>query len=311
MNATSPPASRTISCAGGGVDRAAALQRHHPVEAAPRRPGTASTAIVPIARSRWRGLGQRVGRLARPSAGRRTRSRAARACRRAPRRSPSVAGRAARRRACAPLAARARPTPRSGPKSCTKPNTTSAIVGPVGDRDRDRVVRQPALGVERAVDRVDRPRAVPAPPKSTVPRSSLTAVKRAPSSCSALELGEDGVLGRARRSPACGRRPRRACRSRAPARRSSGASASIARSASAARRRQLQPVRSGADRASTGPILRRCLVPDPRPARGRRRTPAARCSSSAAPAPARRPCSCERFAWLAASGCAAGVASSR
>ena len=41
------------------------------------------------------------------------------------------------------------------PKSWTKPNTHVGHRRPVGDGDRERVVRQAALGVQRAVDRVD------------------------------------------------------------------------------------------------------------------------------------------------------------
>ena len=46
-------------------------------------------------------------------------------------------------------------------------------------------MRQPALGVQRAVDRIDDHEQVRREPKSTTPRSSLTAVKRAPASYSA------------------------------------------------------------------------------------------------------------------------------
>ena len=98
---------------------------------------------------------------------------------RGPRSAPSaLAPRAARRSSQAPsprVAVHSSPEP----KSWTKPNTTSPIVGPVGDRDRHREERDAALCVQRAVDRVDDDRIVGATPNSRSPSSSRRGGSRA------------------------------------------------------------------------------------------------------------------------------------
>jgi hypothetical protein len=69
----------------------------------------------------------------------------------------------------------------SGPKSCTKPNTTSAIVGPSATAIETQWCGSPRLALsEPSIGSTTTTK--PSPPKSTVPRSSLTTVKRAPSS---------------------------------------------------------------------------------------------------------------------------------
>ena len=272
-----PPRARSAAPAAASTARQR-LQRDHAVEPRGRRPGTASTAIVPIARSRWRGLGERVGGLARPSAGRRTRcpsssslpSRAAalaerrveRARRRARRRSPRRATHSS-----------------PGPKSWTKPNTTSAIVGPSATAIESAWCGSPRLAFERAVDRVDHHERRRSPPKSTraallADRGEAQRPRRA-----APRARRTPRPRRRRRSPACGRRPRRACRSRARARRSSGARARIAQHRRRAAARRAEPVRVRAGRRPSGPYPTAVPVDaDRRPARGRhaRRRPAAR-----------------------------------
>ena len=150
--ATSPPASRTISCAGGDVDRAAAPQRDHPVQ--PRRGdlaqrrGDRPERAQPVgaarrARRPRRGI-QRGSADSMPSSSSRPSL---------PRRSPAVARQP-------PLVepralAAARDPLLLGPEVVDVAEEDVGHRRPVGDGDRDRVVRQPALGVDRAVDRVD------------------------------------------------------------------------------------------------------------------------------------------------------------
>ena len=303
-----PPASRTISCAGGGVDRAAAPQRRHAVERAPPRPGTATTAIEPIARSR---CGD-VARARRPT--RATQRGSADSIAERPR--AGRRGRGARRSVgSSGTPSSHAPSPRAARHSSPRPEVVDVAerdVGhrrPVGDRDRERVVRQPALGVQRAVDRVDDDEHVRRRRSRPRPRSSLTAVNRAPSRVQRVELGEDDVLGRRvdhQRAVAALAARRR---SRSRARRVVGRSREhVAQRRSAARAAGAEPV--GASRASDAVgharrILRTVPVPPgdahPRPARRpstHRRRPAARARRRRAPA--RRARSSQRFAWLAA-----------
>ena len=83
VKATWPPASRTISCAAAASTARQPRSVTIPSSRAPPRPGTASTAIVPSARTRWRDLDERVGGRRGSSAGRPTRCRAPPAARRA------------------------------------------------------------------------------------------------------------------------------------------------------------------------------------------------------------------------------------
>ena len=252
-NATCPPASRTISCAGGDVDRAAAAQRDHPVE--PRGRDLAQRH-GDRARSRAAGARRRRARradVARPSAGRPTRRRAAPAGR-ATRRSGT---RRVERHAVEQRAAAARRATHSSPapKSCTKREHDVGHRRPVGDGDRERVVGQPALGVLRAVDRVDDDAHVRPPPKSTWPRSSLTAVKRWPSACSASSRPNTAASAAASissvRSPPSPRVPVSRARSAVVGARGEHV-AQLPRGAA----RGAEPVRCAA--TLTGRILRRC-----------------------------------------------------
>ena len=146
---------------------------------APPRPGTARSRSS-RSRAAAGDVDERVRRRARPSAGRPTRSRPARACRRGVRRSgggasssDAVEPRARRRATRAPLLAR--------PEVVDEAEGDVGHRRPVGDGDRERVVRQPALGVQRAVDRVDDDAHVAGRRSRRSPRSSRHAVKRAPS----------------------------------------------------------------------------------------------------------------------------------
>ena len=126
MKDTSPPASRTISCAAAA---STARQRFSDAIASKRAAATwhSETAIAPIARSRcavsasasadW--TTQRGSADSTPI----TSSLPSRV-----RRSPSRAS-SATPSSCAPPPRHATHSS-SGPKSCTNPNTTSAIVGP-------------------------------------------------------------------------------------------------------------------------------------------------------------------------------------
>ena len=244
-------------------------QRHHPVEARRRHLAQRDRDRADRAQA-VRDLGQRVGRSARPSAGRRTRGRGARAARRA---CGARAGRAAaaRRRACAPCAAPRHPLlvrARSRRRSRTRRRPCTARRRP---RSRSRAAA--ARAWRSSSRRSGRsPRARPAPPKSTSPRSSLTAREARAARVQPLELGEHARPRRPRRSPACGRRPPRACRSRARARRSSGGPSSISRSAlapaatrRASRRRGCAHARRHRGPRPHGrPILRRCPRPTSR-----------------------------------------------
>ena len=243
-------ASRTISCAAAtstarqrcSVDHAVEPRRRHLAERHRDRPERPQ-AVRP--------LGERVGRRRAPSAGRRTRCRAARACRR----------RGARARRVEPLAVEPRAAAAARHPLLARPEVVHEAehdVGhrvPVGDGERERVVRQPALGVLGAVERVDHDAASGAAAEVDAAalladRGEARARRRA-----APRAGGRPPPRRPRRSPACGRRPRRASRSRARAARSSGP----ARRAPAqlARRAARAPSQSGA-RALTGRILRRC-----------------------------------------------------
>ena len=238
-NATSPPASRTISCAAAAstarqrrsvtIPSSRAAATWHSVD------GDRADRAQPVGRAR---PARRPTRG--PSAGRPTRCRAARAGRR---------GRGARRRrpAAAAVEPRALAAARDplllGPEVVDVAEEDVGHRRPVGDRDRDRVVRQAALGVDRAVDRVDHDAASSGSPKSTVPRSSLTAVKRSALVVQRLELAEDGVLGRG----VDHQRAVAALAARAglahPLGRSSARRRGCARIASVARRHSSEPVR--------------------------------------------------------------------
>ena len=273
-----PPASRTISCAAAASTARQRFSDAIAVEAAPPRPGTATTAIAPIARSRCAASAsasadcatQRGSADSTPS----TSSLPSRV-----RRSPSV-GSSGTPSSCAPRAAPARPTPRRARSRCTKPNTTSAIVGAVGDGDRERVVRQPALGVERAVDRVDHHEQRPSPPKSTdaallADRGEARARRRAARSSSAKTASSAASSITSVRSPPSPRVPvsRHALGDRRARRRASSRSASAA-----ARHAPSQSVRRRRSVAIAGLSYGGARRADLRPARGRRapRRPAAR-----------------------------------
>ena len=296
VKATSPPRLAHDQLRGGGVDRAAAPQRDHRRRARARRPGTARRRSC---RSRAAGGVARrsaSARLARSSAGRRTRSRRARACPSRVRRSPA-AGRARTPSRNAPSAAHGATHSSLGPEVEDVAEDDVGHRRPVGDRDRQRVVGQAALGVHRAVDRVDdherrrRRRSRPSP------RSSETRVKRAPLVVQALELGEDGVLGRGVDHRASGRRPRRACRSR----RTRSAVVGCSREDGAQRRRagrRQAPSQSAWSDGHRGRILGGADVLAAAQREAVDARAAVPCSSSAARAPARRRVLVERFAWL-------------
>src|SRR3954449_10195083 len=178
MNSKRPPASRTISCAAAA---STARQRFRDAIASKRPAATwhSDTAIAPIARSRcavsasasadW--TTQRGSADSTPS----TSSLPSRV-----RRSPSPGS--------SRMPSSSAPRPRqathssSGPKSRTKPNTTSAIVVPSATASESAKCGSPRLALtEPSIGSITTCRS--GEPKSTMPRSSLTAVKRAPSSC--------------------------------------------------------------------------------------------------------------------------------
>src|SRR3954454_5307241 len=180
MKATWPPASRTISWAAA---TSTARQRFSDAMASKRAAATehSDTAIAPIARSRcavsasasadWttqRGSADSIPSTSSlPSRVRRSTSDGSSG-------SPS---------SCAPPP-RPATNSSSGPKSCTKPNVTSAIVVPSATATDNAKCGSPRLALtEPSIGSMTT--WVPLPPKSTTPRSSLTAVKRAPLSYSA------------------------------------------------------------------------------------------------------------------------------
>ena len=224
----------------GDVDRAAAPQRDHPVE--PRRRHLADRRGHRAERAQAVGAARPARRRRRaPSAGRRTRCRAARAarrCRGARRRRPGSRALVEPRALAAPrdpLLARARSRRRSRRRRRPSSARRATAIEIEWCGSPRLALTEPSIGSTTT--------STSGSPKSIVPRSSLTAVKRRPSSCSALELARTPPPRRRRRSPACGRRPRRACRPRAPARAVLGAvgedpAQRVGRAAA-----QLQPVR--------------------------------------------------------------------
>src|SRR3954470_19626772 len=180
MNATCPPASRTISCAAAA---STARQRFNEAIASKRAAATwhSDTAIAPIARSRCAVSAsasadcttQRGSADSTPS----TSSLPSRV-----RRSPSE-GSSRIPSSSAPLPRQATHSS-SGPKSRTNPNTTSAIVVPSATATDSAKCGRPRLALtEPSIGSITTCRS--GEPKSTIPRSSLTAVNRAPASCSA------------------------------------------------------------------------------------------------------------------------------
>ncbi len=175
MNATSPPASRTISCAA-----AASTARQRLSVAIPSKRAAATwhseTAIAPIARNRWAvassastdSITQRGSADSTPT----TSSLPSRLRRSVNERSSGLPS------SSAPLPRHATHSS-SGPKSCTKPNTTSAIVGPSETAIESAWCGSPRLAFsEPSIGSITTSRS--GSPNSTTPRSSLTAVKRAP-----------------------------------------------------------------------------------------------------------------------------------
>src|SRR3954452_6330624 len=178
MNETRPPASRTISCAAAA---STARQRLSEAIASKRAAATwqSETAIAPIARSRcavsasasadW--TTQRGSADSAPS----TSSLPSRV-----RGSPS-AGSSRMPSSSAPRPRQATHSS-SGPKSRTNPNTTSAIVVPSATASESARCGSPRLALtEPSIGSITTCKS--GEPKSTTPRSSLTAVKRAPPSC--------------------------------------------------------------------------------------------------------------------------------
>ena len=163
------------------VDRARAAQRDHPVQ--PRRRDLAerhrdrADRAQPVRASRRARPPSRA-----PSAGRPTRSRAAPACRR--RGAPGTLGSSGAPLSVAP-SPRARDPLLAGAEVVHEAEADVGHRVAVGDRERERVVRQAALGVLGAVERVDddahRPAAeVDAPALLAAPRRT-----GGPSACSA------------------------------------------------------------------------------------------------------------------------------
>ena len=141
---------------------------------------------------------------------------------------------------------------------------------------------------------------MPSPPKSTTPRSSLTAVKRAPAACSCVELGEHDVLGglvdQQRAVAALAARAGLLTRSAIV-----GRSASMSRIAADARRHA--PSQSGASGSEAAAIrayptaVPVVLTSAQREAVEHGRRPLLVLGGAG---PARRTALVERFAWLAA-----------
>src|SRR4051794_41504582 len=177
MNATRPPASRTISCAAAA---STARQRFSDAIASNRAAATwhSDTAIAPIARSRCAVSAsasadcttQRGSADSTPST-----SSLPSGVRRSPSDRSSVMP-----SSCAPPPRQATHSS-SGPKSRTNPNTTSAIVSPSATATESAKCGSPRLALtEPSIGSITT--SVSGDPKSTTPRSSLTAVKRAPAS---------------------------------------------------------------------------------------------------------------------------------
>src|SRR3954451_21377006 len=179
MNATTPPASRTISCAAAA---STARQRFREAIASNRAPATwhRDTAIAPIARSR-------CAASAKASADCTTQRGSADSM---PRTSSLPSGvRRSVSDGSSWVPSSWAPPPRqathssSGPKSCTKPNTTSAIVDPSETATERAKCGSPRLAfTEPSIGSITTSSS--SLPKSTSPRSSLMALKRAPASCS-------------------------------------------------------------------------------------------------------------------------------
>src|SRR4051794_682404 len=179
MNATWPPASRTISCAAAA---STARQRFRDAIASKRPPATwhSDTAIAPMARSR-------CAASARASADWTTQRGSADSM---PRTSSLPSGvRRSVSDGSSWVPSSWAPPPRqathssSGPKSCTKPNTTSAIVDPSETATERAKCGSPRLALtEPSIGSMTTSRS--SLPKSTSPRSSLIALKRAPASWS-------------------------------------------------------------------------------------------------------------------------------
>ncbi len=181
--ATWPPASRDDEGRRGGVEGAAVAQRDHPVDARGRHLAQRDRRR---ARSPAAGGRRRRGRRSpgRPSAGRPTRSA------RISRRPLPVAALGQPGRGRAPSSVRprrrgGRSTPRRGRSRARSRRPRRRPSAPSATAIDSAWWRQPALGVQRAVDRVDDDARAASPPKSISPRSSETAVKRCPPSCSA------------------------------------------------------------------------------------------------------------------------------
>src|SRR4051812_48470985 len=176
---------------GGGVDRAAALDRDHAIQ--PRGGDLAERRGDRPDRAQAVGaLGELVDRLADP----------ARVGRLDPEQLELAVGAAAlagRRGQAATVEPRALPAP--GDPLLARPEVMDVAeehVGhrpAVGHRDRDRVVRQSALGVDRAVDRVDDHERVRA---TELDRAALLAHRREAQALvvELRELREHGLLGR-------------------------------------------------------------------------------------------------------------------
>ena len=253
--ATNPPASRTISCAGGGVDRAAALAARPCRRAAPPRPGRASRRSC-----RARAGGSSCSASA--SAASRTQRGSADSMPSSSSRPSCAAALAGVGRQPAPVQPRALAAPRDPLLARAEVvDVAEEDVGhrvPARDRDRDRVVRQAALGVERAVDRVDHHEHVRV---AEVDRAALLAdrgeaqplvVQRARARSNTASSAAASITSV--RSPPSPRVPTSRTRSSVL-----GLSARIPRSASVARRQSSsQSVSCTRSETPTGPILRWC-----------------------------------------------------
>src|SRR4051794_16772878 len=181
MKETCPPASRTISCAA-----AASTARHffNDAIASKRAPATwhSETAIAPIARIRCV-VSSSASTDCTTQRGSADSTPTTSSLPRRLRRSTSE-GSSLTPSSCAPSPRH--PSHSScGPKSCTKPKKTSAIVGPSATATDSAWCGRPRLAfsdpsIGSMITRTS------SEPKSTIPRSSLTAQKRAPASCSAV-----------------------------------------------------------------------------------------------------------------------------
>ena len=251
VNATRPPASRTISWPAA---TSTARERRSVTMPSSRAAATwqSETAIAPIARSR-------CAVAASASAESRTQTGSADSI-------PSSSSLPPTRRSRAPGSSgtplSAAPWPRRathsspGPKSCTKPNTTSAIVSPSATASDSAWCGSPRLAfLEPSSGSITtNTGSAASKPKSTRPRSSLTAAKRAPPACSASSRRNTAASAAASissvRSPPSPRVPVSRARCAVV-----GAAASTPRNSSVAAR--AAPSQSG-PRALTRRILRRC-----------------------------------------------------